>query len=268
MEYLQQKQIKSFDFFVAEIHFGGMVMNKIMKLILNIFMKGKGDSESYIKHLRKIGVNVGENVVIYSPYKCDIDEQNPHMLEIGNNVKILAGTTILTHDFSWCVSSGLDGIISGAVGKVQIKDNVFVARHVTIMRNVTIGENVIIGAGSVVTKDCEANSVYAGVPAKKIMEIEEFHEKRKQRQLKEAVEFAKQYYAMTEKIPTKKILREYIFLFEPRDNVQDEIVNKVLKDSGHYELCLNAFKQSKPMFNGLDEFLKYCNIKRNGRKSD
>lgn len=40
----------------------------------------------------------------------------------------------------------------------------------------------------------------------------------------------------TEKIPTKKILREYIFLFEPRDNVQDEIVNKVLKDSGHYEL--------------------------------
>lgn len=82
--------------------------------------------------------------------------------------------------------------------------------------------------------------------------------------MKEAVELAKQYYARTKKIPTKRILREYIFLFEPRDNVQDEIVNKVLKDSGHYELCLNAFKQSKPMFNGLDEFLKYCNIKRNG----
>lgn len=179
-------------------------MNKIMKFFLNIFIKGKGDSASYIKHLRKIGVSVGENVVIYSPYKCDIDEQNPHMLKIGNNVKILAGTTILTHDFSWCVSSGLDGMISGAVGKVEINDNVFVARHVTIMRNVTIGENVIIGAGSVVTKDCEANSVYAGVPAKKIMGIEEFHKKRKKRQLKEAVELAKQYYARTKKYQQRK----------------------------------------------------------------
>ena len=183
------------------------------------------------------------------------------MLKIGNNVKILAGTTILTHDFSWCVSSGLDGVISGAVGKVEIKDNVFVARHVTIMRNVTIGENVIIGAGSVVTKDCEANSVYAGVPAKKIMDIKEFHEKRKQKQLKEAVELANSYYARTG-VPTKSILREYIFLFEPRENAQDEIVNKVLEDSGHYEMCLNAFKSSEPMFNGLDEFLKYCNIKK------
>ena len=79
-------------------------MNTIVRKIMNLLLKGKGDSEAYIKHLRKIGVKVGNNVIIYSPYKCDIDEQNPHMLEIGDNVKILAGTTILTHDFSWCVS--------------------------------------------------------------------------------------------------------------------------------------------------------------------
>ena len=42
-------------------------MNRIMKLILNMLMKGKGDSEAYIKHLRKVGVSVGENVIIYSP---------------------------------------------------------------------------------------------------------------------------------------------------------------------------------------------------------
>lgn len=34
------------------------------------------------------------------------------MLEIGNNVKITAGVTILTHDFSWCVTSGLEDIFS------------------------------------------------------------------------------------------------------------------------------------------------------------
>jgi len=56
-------------------------MNPIVRFMINIFFKGKGDSDSYIKHLRKIGVEVGENVVIYSPYKCNIDEQNPHMLK-------------------------------------------------------------------------------------------------------------------------------------------------------------------------------------------
>lgn len=40
------------------------------------------------------------------------------------------------------------------------------------------------------------------------------------------------------------------------------MVNKVLQDCGHFDLCLNAFKQFEPMFNGLDEFLKYCK-KRN-----
>jgi len=45
---------------------------------------------------------------------------------------------------------------------------------------------------------------YAGVPAKKIMTIEEFHEKRKNLQLQEAKEVAIQYYKRTGKIPSKK----------------------------------------------------------------
>lgn len=237
-------------------------MNTIVRKIMNLLLKGKGDSEAYIKHLRKIGVKVGNNVIIYSPYKCDIDEQNPHMLEIGDNVKILAGTTILTHDFSWCVTSGLDGVVYGAVGKVIIHDNVFIARHATIMRNVEIGNNVIIGAGSVVTKDCEDNAVYAGVPAKKIMSIEEFHKKRKEHQLEEAVTVVNQYYERTGEMPQKNLLREYIFLFENRKNYKTKIVDQILKDSGHYELCLDAFKKTEPLFNGYSEFLEYCKLQR------
>jgi len=128
-------------------------------------------------------------------------------------------------------------IISGAVGKVEIGNNVFIGRNAIIMRNTVIGDNVIIGAGSVVTKDCESNYVYAGVPAKKIMTIEEFHEKRKNLQLQEAKEVAIQYYKRTGKIPSKEILREYIFLFENRENIKDPVVDKVLRDSGHYDLC-------------------------------
>lgn len=52
----------------------------------------------------------------------------------------------------------------GASGVVEIGDNVFIGMNTIIERNVKIGNNVVIGAGSVVTKDCEPNSVYAGAP--------------------------------------------------------------------------------------------------------
>lgn len=42
---------------------------------------------------------------------------------------------------------------------------------------VRIGDNVVIGAGSIVTRNLTSNNVYAGVPAKLIMSIEEYAEK-------------------------------------------------------------------------------------------
>ena len=68
-----------------------------------------------------------------------------------------------------------------------------------ITRNVVIGNNVVIGAGSVVTGNCEDNGVYAGNPARKIMDIEEYFLKRKSAQLEEAKLLAKEYYACYEK---------------------------------------------------------------------
>ncbi|WP_205512160.1 acyltransferase [Longitalea arenae] len=49
-----------------------------------------------------------------------------------------------------------------------IEDDVWIGYGSTVMGGVTIGEGSIIGAGSLVTKDVEPYSIYAGVPAKKI----------------------------------------------------------------------------------------------------
>ncbi|MGN0729204.1 acyltransferase [Treponema sp.] len=51
-----------------------------------------------------------------------------------------------------------------------LEENVFLGCNVIICKGVKIGRNCVVGAGSVVTKDFEENSVYAGVPAKKIGE--------------------------------------------------------------------------------------------------
>ena len=63
------------------------------------------------------------------------------------------------------------------MGKLELKNNVYIGINVTILRGVTIGKNTIIGACSLVNHSCEPNSVYAGVPARKICSLDEWKEK-------------------------------------------------------------------------------------------
>jgi UDP-2-acetamido-3-amino-2,3-dideoxy-glucuronate N-acetyltransferase len=49
--------------------------------------------------------------------------------------------------------------------KTLIKRGASIGANSTIIAGITIGENALIGAGSVVTKDIEANSVWFGNPA-------------------------------------------------------------------------------------------------------
>ncbi|HHD80644.1 MAG TPA: acyltransferase, partial [Campylobacterales bacterium] len=62
-------------------------------------------------------------------------------------------------------------------GRINIGNNVFSGYGVIIMPNTWIGDNIIIGAGSIVKGKLENNSVYAGVPTKRICSIEEFKER-------------------------------------------------------------------------------------------
>jgi len=54
---------------------------------------------------------------------------------------------------------------------VCIGDRVWCGLNVTILAGVTIGDDVVIGAGSVVISDLPANCVAAGVPARKIRDL-------------------------------------------------------------------------------------------------
>lgn len=237
----------------------------IKEVIKKIIKGDRYDSESYIARLRKLGVEIGDDCIIYVPSKTLIDEQYPWMISIGDHVRITQGVLILTHDFSWSVLKTTldpdDGAppVLGAAGRVVIGDNVFIGMNAIITRGAHIGDNTVIGAGSVVTGVCEPNSVYAGAPARKISTIDRFREKRVALQVVEARDLAIGYRERFGVMPPIEVFHEFFCLF-----ADDETIRGNSKFSSQMELCGNASAAyaaqanfDRP-FKDYDEFLRFC----------
>lgn len=77
-----------------------------------------------------------------------------------------------------------------------------------ILKGSKIGNNVIIGAGSVGLSQLDDNMVYAGVPCKKIMSLDDFYIKRKLHQSEELQEITRRL--STEPETLKSATREYL----------------------------------------------------------
>lgn len=56
-------------------------------------------------------------------------------------------------------------------GPVTIEEGAWIGARVILMPGVTIGAGAVIAAGAVVTRSCEANGVYGGVPARKLRSL-------------------------------------------------------------------------------------------------
>ncbi len=92
-------------------------------------------------------VNVQDGAVIHCTYQ-------KHATEIGNNVSI-----------------GHNAIVHGC----KIEDNVLIGMGAIVMDNCLVKSNSIVAAGAVVTQNTiiESGSIWAGVPAKKVKDINE-----------------------------------------------------------------------------------------------
>lgn len=106
-------------------------------------------------------VKIGKNVSI----GFNVTMMSAGQITIEDNVKLAANVQLLTnnHDF-------YDREIL-VCKPIVIKNNAWLGAGVTVLPGVTIGENAIVGAGAVVTRDVAANTVVAGIPARKLSEI-------------------------------------------------------------------------------------------------
>lgn len=147
-----------------------MILDKLSRLIAyNTSMK------NYYKYIKNIGVIYGQN--------CDFSKKiswgsEPYLIKIGNHTRITNGVTFVTHDGGvWILRELKNKPDLDLIGAINIGDNCHIGMNVTIMPGVNIGNNVIVGCGAVVTHNIPDNEIWAGVPARKISDYEEYYNK-------------------------------------------------------------------------------------------
>lgn len=110
-------------------------------------------------------INLGKNVFINS--NCYLMDGGG--ITIGDNVFIgpSCGLYTAVHPLDFeSRNKGLEKALPITIG-----NNVWLGGNVVILPGVTIGDGCVIGAGSVVTKDIEADSVACGNPCKIVKKI-------------------------------------------------------------------------------------------------
>ncbi len=132
------------------------------------------DGEEWANFLKKRNVlyRIGENCSV----QTNVTITDPKYVRLGDNVR-LSGCTLFGHDGSVNMINRAFGWKIDRVGKIDIKDNVFIGHGAIILPNVTIGPSAIVAAGSVVSRDVPENTVVGGIPAKKITELDKIAEK-------------------------------------------------------------------------------------------
>lgn len=218
--------------------------------------------EYYLNYLRKKGVKIGTSCTIGPPVSTvHIDVSRPYLIEIGDNVRLNYGLTLLTHDFSTMVFKTKYGEMLASSGKIKIGNNVYFGRNCTVLKGVTIGDNCVIGYGSLVLKDIPSGSVVAGIPAKVICSLEDYYEKRKTKSLEEALELAKEIERKYKRRPVPADFREEFVYFVSGNEIDKypEIpIEHQLRTMGDcYERWV---RNHKAAYADFDSFMKAAGI--------
>lgn len=126
-----------------------------------------------------------DNLELLSPFICDYGNKiilgknvfinsNCYFMDgakisIGDNVFIGPSCGFYTANHPLDYQTRNQGVEQAL--PISIGNNVWLGSNVIVLPGVKIGDGCVIGAGSVVTKDIEANSVAAGIPCNVIRKI-------------------------------------------------------------------------------------------------
>lgn len=144
-----------------------LVLGRVRVKIYNLIGMDIKTSTFYSNcHFSGSNLSVGKNSWIN--YNCTF-ENHLEDVSIGENCAVAMGVL-------FCTSSHKIGGDYRRGGKtyyepIRIDDGCWIGAGAKILPGVTIGKGCIIAAGAVVTKNCEPNGMYGGVPARRIKDL-------------------------------------------------------------------------------------------------
>ncbi|MEI7683767.1 MAG: acyltransferase [Planctomycetota bacterium] len=96
---------------------------------------------------------------------------DPALVRLGDNVR-LAACALIAHDGVIAMLHNAYGVKLDSVGRIDIRDNVFIGYGAIVLPNVCIGPNAVVAAGAVVTRDVQPGDIVGGSPAKPIGKVD------------------------------------------------------------------------------------------------
>jgi maltose O-acetyltransferase len=113
------------------------------------------------------GLNVSFGAGCYVSYRCSFNASAP--IEIADKVSIAHCVKMVTatHEIGGPDRrAGASRALPVAVGR-----GCWIGAGATLLPGVRVADGCVIAAGAVVASDCEANGLYAGVPAQRIRDL-------------------------------------------------------------------------------------------------
>lgn len=194
-----------------------MLINRIISKLKEVYYRSSSDR--YIAYLRGLGVQIGSGTYIQNPKNTEIDVTRPSLITIGKDCFFNDHVELHSHDWVTHVFLRSDREFVNSSGRITIGNNVAFGRHVMVLKGVTIGDNCFIGANSTVSKDIPANSIAIGSPAKVVMSLEDYYQKRLGVCEAEALDYARSIVERFHRKPVPSDFCEEFPLFVSGDEI-------------------------------------------------
>ncbi|MFY9488734.1 MAG: acyltransferase [Solirubrobacterales bacterium] len=111
-------------------------------------------------------VEIGQETLVGQG--CHFENREP--VTIGARCSLAPEVMITTSTHEIGPPARRAGEYRGAA--VSIGDGCWIGTRVTILAGVSIGDGCVIAAGAVVTDDCARDGLYAGVPARRVRDLD------------------------------------------------------------------------------------------------
>lgn len=128
----------------------------------NVFILRYTEIRALVTH----PVDIGDNVFINSGCLIRPNVRIGNCVSVGQQVAFISDT----HDIGSTFRRASE--TSSRFDPIEIGDGCWIGARATILGGVSIGRGCVIAAGSCVISNCEANGLYAGVPAKRIRDLD------------------------------------------------------------------------------------------------